>query len=99
MRSKGLSNNIAGRRTSCDCSKYWFLFVTMLITGAYLFFIFEPPGGFDPPMAQTKALVGVITEVRCSIVANMSTKSSKKHLGSILVNIKVTIIYTIDPMP
>ena len=46
-------------------------------------------------MAQMKAFVGVITEVRGSIVANMSTNSSKKHLGSILVNIEVTIIYCI----
>ena len=52
-------------------------------------------------MAQTKALVGMITEMRCSIVANMITKGSKKHLGSILVNIKVTLVlvYIIDPMP
>ena len=37
-------------------------------------------------MAQTKALVGVIAEMHCSIVAKMSTNSSKNYLGSILVN-------------
>ena len=37
-------------------------------------------------MAQTKALAGALTEMHCSIVGEMSTSSSKMHLGSILVN-------------
>ena len=42
---------------------------------------------FDPPKAQIKALAGAITVMHCSIiVAEMSTNSSKIHLGSILVN-------------
>ena len=57
-----------------------------LRTGAYFVFIFEPLGGFVPPMAYTKALVGVITEIHCSIVGEISTNSSKLHLGSIPVN-------------
>ena len=55
-------------------------------TGAYFFFIFEPLGGFDPPMAETKALAGANTEMHCSILGEMSTNSSKMHLGSLLVN-------------
>ena len=46
-------------------------------TGAYFFFICEPLGGFDPPMAQTKAPARAITEMQCSIVADVSTNSSK----------------------
>ena len=37
-------------------------------------------------MAQMKALAGAITEMHCSILDEMSTNSSKMHLGSILVN-------------
>ena len=37
-------------------------------------------------MAQTKALAGAITDIPCSLVAEMSTKSPKIHPGSILVN-------------
>ena len=37
-------------------------------------------------MALTKALAGVIPEIHCSIVAEMSSNSSKMHLGSILMN-------------
>ena len=37
-------------------------------------------------MAQPKALAGAITEMPCSGVAEMFTRSSKMHLGSILVN-------------
>ena len=65
-------------------------------TGAFFFFIFEPLGRFGPPMAQTKALAGAITEMyfkrkkklkkNCWIVGEMSTNSSQIHLGSILVN-------------
>ena len=50
-------------------------------TGAYFLFIFEPLGGFDPPMAQTKALAGAITERHCSIVDDMSSNGFKMHLG------------------
>ena len=32
-----------------------------LRTGAFFFLSFEPPGGFDPPTALTKALAGPIT--------------------------------------
>ena len=56
-------------------------------------FIFEPLGGFDPPMAQTNALAGAIEEVSCSVIAKMSTESSKIHPGSILVNSAVHRIY------
>ena len=55
-------------------------------TGANFFYIFAPLGGFHPPMAQTKALAGVIAEMHCSIVCEMSTNSSNMRPGSILVN-------------
>ena len=51
-----------------------------------MFFIFEPLSGFDPPMAQTNALAGAITEMHCSIVADVSINSFKMYLGSILMN-------------
>ena len=57
----------------------------------YFFFIFEPLGGFDPPMAQTKAVTSAITELHCSIAAEISTNSSKLHLGLILVNSAVIV--------
>ena len=37
-------------------------------------------------MAQTKALAGGITEMPCSVMAEVSANSSKMHLGSVLVN-------------
>ena len=55
-------------------------------TGDYFVYIFEQLGGVDPPMAQTEALAVGITEMRCSELAEMYTKRSKMHLGSILVN-------------
>ena len=58
-----------------------------LRTGAYFFFIYEPLGGFDPPMAQAKALGGgAITEMHYPIVVDMSINGSKVYLGSILMN-------------
>ena len=44
-------------------------------TGAH-FFVFEPLGGFDCRL----------TEILCSVVAEMSTNSFKMHLGSILMD-------------
>ena len=58
-----------------------------LRTRAYFFFI------FDPPMAQTKALTGAITEIPCSVVTVMSINSSKMNLGSIRVNSTVCYNY------
>ena len=58
-----------------------------LRTGPYFFFIYEPLGGFDPPMAQAKALGGgAITEMHYPIVVDMSINGSKMYLGSILMN-------------
>ena len=54
--------------------------------GSLFLLYFEARGGFDPPMAQTKALAVAITEMRCSIMAKMSTNSSKMHLWSIPAN-------------
>ena len=70
-------NNVLLRwRTAC-----------FLRTGAYYFFIFEPLGGFDPPMAQIKGITSVITEMHCSVEGEMSTNSSSKmHLGAIVVH-------------
>ena len=42
----------------------------------YIFVSFEPLGGFDPPMAQTKVFAGATTEKYCSIVVDVSTYSS-----------------------
>ena len=42
-------------------------------------------------MAQTKAVTSAITELHCSIVAEISTSSSKLHLGLILVNSAVIV--------
>ena len=50
-----------------------------LRTKVYVFDSFEPLGGLDPPMAQTKVLAGATTEQHCSIVANVSTYSAKMH--------------------
>ena len=58
----------------------------------YFFFIFEPLGGFDPAMAQTKSVTSAITELHCSIiVAEISTNRSKLPLGLILVNSAVIV--------
>ena len=38
-------------------------------------------GRFDPLITQTKVLARAITEMHCSIVAEMSTNSSKLHPG------------------
>ena len=54
-------------------------------TAAYFLFKFEPRGGIDPPIALTKALAGVITEMPCSVVAEMSTNNSKIFPAFILV--------------
>ena len=57
--------------------------------GAYFVLIFELLGGFDPRMAQTKALAGAITKMRCSVVAKMFFKSSTTHVGSIVATSRV----------
>ena len=57
-----------------------------LRTGAHFVFIFYSLGEFGPPTAQTKAIDVTITDMPCSVVAEMSTKMSKMHLGSILVS-------------
>ena len=50
-------------------------------------FIFEPLDGFNPSMAQTKAVTSAITELHRSVGAEISTNSSNLHLGLTLVKI------------
>ena len=40
-------------------------------------------------MAQTKAVAGAITEMPCSVVAKMFSKSSTTHVGSIVATSSV----------
>ena len=81
-----ISQNLAITHDSAPVKQYFGGIKKGVRTGAYFFFIFEPLRGFDPPMARTKAVAGAITEIHCSIVADMSINSSKMHLGSILMN-------------
>ena len=60
--------------------------VFVLRTVAYFVFTFEPLGGFDPAVAQTKVLAGAIAKIPCSVAVKMSTKRYKMRLGSVLVN-------------
>ena len=58
-----------------------------LRTGAYFFFILNRWVDSIPRWLQRKSLLhGAITEMHCSIMAEMPTKSSKMHQESILVN-------------